>query len=57
VGAPDTICVIDGQFVGIEVKAPKGKQNDHQKDFERNLVAAGGKYILAFSLEDVIESV
>jgi len=48
VGAPDIVCVINGQFVGIEVKAPKGKQSDHQKEFQRKLEAAGGRYILAY---------
>lgn len=30
-GPPDIICVIKGQYVGIDVKAPKGKQSEHQK--------------------------
>lgn len=53
VGAPDIVCVIAGQYVGIEVKAPKGKQSDHQKAFQEQLEAAGGKYILAYSIDDV----
>jgi hypothetical protein len=53
-GAPDIICVIKGQYVGIEVKAPKGKQSDHQKGFQQALEAAGGRYVLAYSLEDVM---
>jgi hypothetical protein len=31
--SPDIICVIKGQYVGIEVKAPKGEQSEHQKKF------------------------
>lgn len=54
---PDIICVINGQYVGIEVKAAKGKQSEHQKDFQQTLEAAGGKYILAYSLEDVLERI
>jgi len=53
-GSPDIICVIKGQFIGIEVKAPKGKQSDHQKEFQTNLEAAGGRYLLARSLDDVM---
>jgi hypothetical protein len=53
-GSPNIICVIAGQHLGIEVKAPKGKQSDHQKEFQKNLGAAGGRYILARSLDDVI---
>jgi hypothetical protein len=52
-GSPDIICVIKGQYVGIEVKAAKGKQSEHQKTFQQALEAAGGKYVLAYSLEDV----
>jgi hypothetical protein len=54
VGSPDIICVVNGRYVGIELKAPKGKQSDHQKEFQRQLELAGGTYILGYSLEDVI---
>jgi hypothetical protein len=53
-GSPDIICVIKGQYVGIEVKAPKGKQSEHQKAFQQALEAAGGRYLLAYSPDDVI---
>jgi len=53
-GAPDIVCVVNGQYVGIECKAPKGRQSDHQKEFQRQLEAAGGRYILAYSVDDVI---
>lgn len=56
-GSPDIICVVNGQYVGIEVKAANGKQSDHQKEFQKSLDAAGGKYILAYSLEDVMRCV
>jgi predicted LPLAT superfamily acyltransferase len=54
-GSPDIICVIKGQFVGIEVKTLKGKQSDHQKEFQERLEAAGGRYLLARSLDDVMK--
>jgi VRR-NUC domain len=53
-GIPDIICVIRGKYTGIEVKAPKGKQSEHQKEFQKNLEGAGGEYILAYDLDDVI---
>lgn len=53
-GAPDIICVVRGQFIGIEVKDAKGKQNENQVDFQKRLEAAGGVYIVARSLDDVI---
>jgi hypothetical protein len=46
IGSPVITCVIAGQYVGIEVKRPGGKQSDHQKEFQANLEAAGGKYVL-----------
>jgi VRR-NUC domain len=52
-GSPDIIAVIDGQFVGIEVKTPKGKLSEHQKEFKKNLEAVGGRYIVAYSLDDL----
>jgi hypothetical protein len=55
-GQPDIICVIKGRFVGIEVKSLAGIQSRHQFEFEKSLEAAGGLYILARSLEDVVES-
>lgn len=54
-GSPDIICVIDGKFIGIEVKAKGGKQSPAQKEFQGKLVMAGGQYILAYDLDDVIE--
>ena len=54
-GSTDIICVIDGKFIGIECKGTGGKQNDNQIAFQQDLEKAGGKYILAFDLETVIE--
>jgi hypothetical protein len=53
-GSPDIICVIGGQYVGIEVKGPKKKQSEHQKAFQQALEGAGGRYLLVYSLEDII---
>jgi hypothetical protein len=55
IGSPDIICVIKGQFVGIEVKRSGGKQNENQINFQKDLEKAGGIYILAYSLDDVIK--
>ena len=53
-GAPDIIAIKDGKYIGIEVKAPKAKQSEHQRTFQDNLEEAGGIYILAYELEDVM---
>lgn len=53
-GSPDIIAVINGIYVGIEVKDHKGSQNVNQINFQKDLENAGGKYILARSVDDVI---
>lgn len=54
-GSPDIVCCVRGRYVGIECKAPKGRQSPNQKIFQENLEKAGGLYILAKSIEDVEE--
>ncbi len=53
-GSPDIVAVWKGQYIGIEVKDIKGKLNENQVRFRDNLLAAGGLYILARSVDDVI---
>lgn len=55
-GSPDIVCVINGQYVGIEVKNATGRQNEAQKAFQKSLVKAGGKYIIARNLDDIIKN-
>lgn len=52
-GSPDIVCVVDGRYLGIEVKDAKGRLNPNQVDFRKRLEAAGGAFILAWSLDDV----
>jgi hypothetical protein len=52
-GLPDIVCVIDGQSVGTELKGTGGRQSDEQKESKRRQEAAGGQYILAYSLDDI----
>lgn len=54
-GSPDIIVVQNGIFIGIEVKRPGGKLSPNQKLFCDALLKAGGRYIVAHSLEDVME--
>lgn len=55
-GVPDIVGVMpDGRFLGIEVKAPKGKVSDHQERFINNINATGGLAFVARSADDVIE--
>ena len=56
-GSADIIAVLppNGRFLGVEVKGPGEKQSNDQETWQEELEAAGGLYILAWSLEDVIE--
>lgn len=53
-GSPDIVCIINGRYVGVEVKASHGQQSPDQKIFEANLRNAGGDYWLVRSLEELI---
>jgi len=49
IGAPDVICVINGKYVGIEVKNTKGELSRKQVEFRAELEKAGGIYLLVRS--------
>jgi hypothetical protein len=53
-GSPDIVCVVKGRYIAIEVKDIKGVLNDNQKTFKELLEKAGGLYVVARSLDDVI---
>lgn len=55
-GSPDVVAVIKGQYVGIEVKTDKGHQSPIQEQFQERLEKAGGRYILARSVDDIIKA-
>jgi hypothetical protein len=52
-GLPDIMLIRSGCFVGLEVKADKGRQSQEQKEFERRVKEEGGEYYLVRSVEDV----
>ena len=56
-GIADIIASVGGAFLGIEVKSKKGKQSAYQKVFEDYVKASGGHYLLARSLDDVIQKI
>lgn len=53
-GSPDIIGCVNGQFVGIEVKGPRGRLSPAQEAFRDMLTDAGGKHIEARSIDDVV---
>jgi hypothetical protein len=59
-GIPDYVCCVDGQFIGIECKAGKGKQaTPLQMKAGAAIVAAGGRWFLVYDDETIagVESV
>lgn len=52
-GFPDIILCYKGSFVGLEVKADKGKQSKEQMWNERKIKDNYGYYFIVKSLEDV----
>ena len=53
-GSADIIGILPtGHFFGIECKGEHGKQSDKQREFELNINANNGLYILAYSLQDL----
>ena len=57
VGSPDVIGIVNGQFVGLEVKREDGRQSEHQQEFERLSVKYGGRYAVVRSVREAIDSV
>ncbi len=56
-GAPDIVCIIQGRYVGLEVKVPEGKLSEDQLAFHKNAMAAGGIVFTVRSLDEAIEAV
>lgn len=54
-GTADIFCLKTGRLYAIEAKSPTGRQSPEQKEFQKNVEAHGGTYLLARSLQDVID--
>ncbi len=55
VGCPDVLGQLrDGRFIGVEVKAPKGKLSTEQSAFLDRIRGAGGVAFVARDLRDVV---
>jgi len=52
-GCPDVSLVVNGIYVGIEVKAPGKKQSPNQVQAEKDIQRAGGEYYVVSSLLQV----
>ena len=56
-GVPDIIGIINGRFIGIEVKIGKDRQSADQKEIEKEINAAGGVYFIAKSYDDYLNKI
>lgn len=53
-GVEDIICIIRGQYVGIEVKAGKDKQSPVQQQRQHEVERAKGIYFIARSTDEFL---
>lgn len=56
-GEPDIQGLIDGLWIGVEVKTEIGKQSPDQKRFQAAIIRAGGIYIVARSPEEAVSEI
>ena len=52
-GIPDIICCHNGQFIAIEVKDIGNSPSELQLAHGRQIIRAGGKFIVAYSVKDI----
>uniref|UniRef100_A0A6M3KNV0 VRR-NUC domain-containing protein n=1 Tax=viral metagenome TaxID=1070528 RepID=A0A6M3KNV0_9ZZZZ len=55
-GKPDILILHKGMFIGVECKSEVGILSPNQKEFRRMWERNGGMYIVAKSVNDVIEA-
>ncbi len=53
-GVSDIILLHMGKAVFIEVKSAKGRVSEHQQLFRQKVEAAGCRYVVARSIDDVV---
>ena len=53
-GDPDIEICHKGRFIAVELKSDTGSKTQAQKEFQSDFEAAGGRYVLARTLEDVM---
>lgn len=59
-GFPDLLLLHPNKFypfMGIELKTEKGRQSEHQKEYQKMFEEIGAKYIVVRSLEQFMEEI
>jgi len=50
---PDIVCILEGTYIGLEVKTAVGRLNENQIETHRKIISAGGLVYVVRSLNDV----
>ena len=59
-GVADLILFVPNQqspYLCIEMKTPKGRQSDAQKEWQKSVESVGAKYVVCRSLDDFMQAV
>jgi hypothetical protein len=54
-GVPDISVIIDGRYIGLEVKTEKGKLTQIQEDCHQAIERVGGRCYVVRSVDDAIK--
>jgi len=56
-GAPDLVVFYNGRVVFLELKAPRGRLSEHQKEMQRLCREHGIGYYVIRSIDDLLEAI
>jgi len=53
-GLADYLVIKDGVHIFVEVKGEKGRQSEKQNEFSKNIINAGGHYVICRNVNEFI---
>ena len=59
-GFPDFIFLLPNKeypYLALELKSAKGRQSEHQKEYQQAVEQAGGQYVVIRSLEEFMQTI
>lgn len=56
-GVSDLIVVADRRVLFVEMKTPKGRQQESQREFQRRVEVLGHRYVVCRSIDDFMQKV
>ncbi len=54
-GIPDIIAIRNNRVLFLEIKRPKGRLSDYQKQFQSDIEGQGGEYYVIKCIEDLVK--